>query len=578
MSAYFVVLVVVAMVAGLVSSRISAVAVFASALGALFFAGLVPIETVLSKATNTGLVTLLTLILVSFGLEKLGVLSTFANKLTSPSLSVSILKLGSVTALCSAFLNNTAVVATLAGTLQRNSHHAPSQLLIVLSYAAIMGGTMTLIGTSTNLIVNSFLIDQGDPGFSLFAFLPIGLAATVAGLGVLALTSSRLPKNTSVKKPIADYLVEVEVMPSSSLIGKSLKANKLRDLQGLFLVEIYRDNRLITPVTPSEVLQESDKLIFSGDVSRIAALEQFDGLRTFAMEEGLLRSNLTEVIVLPGATVEGKSIKAAGFRSLFDAAVVGVSRGGLPLSGKLGDIVLRAGDSLVLATGSDFNRRNNLRRNFVVIDDSLESGRVSGRQSTGLLFGLALVVFTATMGWVNLLTGLALLLAVMLISGVVSGDELRRRFPFELWIIITSALCVSQALADTGLVTSAMIALTAGSGGINPVVALVLVYLVTLLLTELMTNTAAAALAFPLAASLAQSLHIDLMPFAAAVAFGASASFLTPFGYTTNLMVQNMGGYRLKDYLRLGSPVSLVYAIVALTLIPIVFPLTPLGP
>ena len=281
---------------------------------------------------------------------------------------------------------------------------------------------MTLIGTSTNLIVNSFLIDQGETGFSLFAFLPIGLAATVAGLGVLALTSARLPKNTSVRKPIADYLVEVEVMPSSSLIGKSVKANKLRDLQGLFLVEIYRDNRLITPVTPSEVLRESYKLIFSGDVSRIAALEQFDGLRTFAMEEGLLRSNLTEVIVLPGATVEGKSIKAAGFRSLFDAAVVGVSRGGLPLSGKLGDIVLRAGDSLVLATGADFNRRNNLRRNFVVIDDRLESGRVSGRQSGALLFGLALVVFTATMGWINLLTGLALLLAVMLISGVVSGD------------------------------------------------------------------------------------------------------------------------------------------------------------
>ena len=437
---------------------------------------------------------------------------------------------------------------------------------------------MTLIGTSTNLIVNSFLIDQGETGFSLFAFLPIGLAATVAGLGVLALTSARLPKNTSVRKPIADYLVEVEVMPSSSLIGKSVKANKLRDLQGLFLVEIYRDNRLITPVTPSEVLRESDKLIFSGDVSRIAALEQFDGLRTFAMEEGLLRSNLTEVIVLPGATVEGKSIKAAGFRSLFDAAVVGVSRGGLPLSGKLGDIVLRAGDSLVLATGADFNRRNNLRRNFVVIDDRLESGRVSGRQSGALLFGLALVVFTATMGWINLLTGLALLLAVMLISGVVSGDELRRRFPFDLWIIITAALCVSQALADTGLVSAAMMALTEGSGGINPLLALVVVYLVTLVLTELMTNTAAAALVFPLAASLAQSLHLDLMPFAAAVAFGASASFLTPFGYTTNLMVHNMGGYRLQDYLLLGSPVSLVYAIVALTLIPIVFPLTPLSP
>jgi di/tricarboxylate transporter len=149
---------------------------------------------------------------------------------------------------------------------------------------------------------------------------------------------------------------------------------------------------------------------------------------------------------------------------------------------------------------------------------------------------------------------------------------LRRRFPFDIWLIITSALCVSQAVADTGLIDELIFSLTARIGSIEPWVALAVIYLTTLLMTELMTNTAAAALAFPLAASVAQSMGLDVAPFAAAVAFGASASFLTPFGYTTNLMVQNMGGYRLNDYVRLGLPVSIVYSTVAIVMIPRVFP------
>jgi di/tricarboxylate transporter len=167
---------------------------------------------------------------------------------------------------------------------------------------------------------------------------------------------------------------------------------------------------------------------------------------------------------------------------------------------------------------------------------------------------------------------LALLLTFMLAIGSVSVRELRRRFPFELWLIITSALCVSQALADTGLIGQMLAGAEGTLGTVNPMYALIAVYLFTLLMTELMTNTAAAALMFPLAASFAAALQVDLLPFAAAVAFGASASFLTPFGYTTNLMVQNMGGYRLGDYLRIGAPVSVVYTAVALTLIPLVFP------
>ncbi len=572
MGAYFVIAVVVGLIAGLVVTRLSPVKVFASALGVLYFTGFITTEQVLNKATNLGVVTLLALLLVSLGLEKLNVLTSLSNRLLHPNLGISILRLGLVTALSSAFLNNTAVVATLAGGVQRNKIHRPSKLLIVLSYTAIMGGTMTLIGTSTNLIVNSFLLDSGGSGFNLFDFFPIGAVATLAGLLTLAVFAKTLPDHTVGDKAITDYLLEAEVTEDSNLIGKSVADNGLRDLNGLFLVEIVRDGQLITPVTPREVLHASDKLIFSGDVTRLHVLDEFDGLRSFAMEEGLLRSNLTEVIVLPGATVEGRTIKASGFRSLFDAAVVGVSRAGLPLSGKLGEIVLRAGDSLILAVGPDFRRRNNLRRNFVVIDSKIDSGRISGSQSSGMLLGLAMVVIGAALGWFELVSGLALLLTFMLATGSVSVRELRRRFPFDLWLIITSALCVSQALADTGLIALILAGAEDMLGNLNPIYALVAVYLVTLIMTELMTNTAAAALIFPLAASFAGALQVDVMPFAAAVAFGASASFLTPFGYTTNLMVQNMGGYRLADYLRIGAPVSLAYTAVALTLIPRVFP------
>ena len=572
MSAYFVVVVLAGLIAALLATRVSGVKAFAGALGVLYFTGFISTEQVLDKATNLGVVTLIALLLVSLGLEKLTILTTLSNRLMHANLAFSIMRLGLVTAISSAFLNNTAVVATLAGGVQRNHLHRPSKLLIVLSYTAIMGGTMTLIGTSTNLIVNSFLLDAGSSGFALFDFFPIGAAATLAGLLTLAAMTKALPNHTVGDKAITDYLLEAEVTLGSSMVGRSVADNGLRDLNGLFLVEIVRDGQLITPVTPREVLQASDKLIFSGDVTRLHVLDEFDGLRSFAMEEGLLRSNLTEVIVLPGATVEGRTIKASGFRSLFDAAVVGVSRGGLPLSGKLGEIELRAGDSLILAVGPDFRRRNNLRRNFVVVDSKIDSGRVGGVQSASMLFGLAAVVTGAALGWFQLVSGLALLLTFMLAIGSVSVRELRRRFPFDLWLIITSALCVSQALADTGLVSHLVAATQVLSGNLNPMYALIAVYLLSLLMTELMTNTAAAALIFPLAASLAGALNVDVLPFAAAVAFGASASFLTPFGYTTNLMVQNMGGYRVSDYLRIGAPVSLVYTVIALSLIPLVFP------
>ncbi|MAV68080.1 MAG: SLC13 family permease, partial [Cellvibrionales bacterium TMED122] len=320
-------------------------------------------------------------------------------------------------------------------------------------------------------------------------------------------------------------------------------------------------------------LEADDRLIFSGDVSSVGLLERFHGLRSFALDEGLLGSNLTEVVLLPGATVIGQTIKQSEFRSRFDAAVVGVHRDGERLSGRLGDITLRAGDSLMLAVGPDFQKRSNLSRNFLVVDDTVSSHSLPAGKGLVVALSMVLAIALSVMGWLSLATGLMFLLLIMLGLGLLSAADLRRRFPFEIWLIVASALVVSQAVMDSGLMASAMAFLSPFLSSLPPVVMLILVYLLTLFLTEVMTNNAAAALMFPVGYTVALTAGAEPMAFVMAVALGGSASFLTPFGYTTNLMVQNLGGYSRGDYVRFGWPVSLAYSTVVLMLLPRVFPL-----
>jgi len=561
-----------ALVISLVLTSWPAVWVFASAMLAAYFLDLVDTSELLAKSTNSGLITLILLLLVSIGLEKLSWLTRLSGKLISANYSASLLRMGFFTALFSAFVNNTAVVATLAHTVRSNRYHPASKLLIPLSYAAILGGTITLIGTSTNLIVSSFLEDATGQGLAFGDFLWVGLAVTGCGLLVILASSRLLPVGDTQQIDINEYLIEVEVDADSTLVGKTILENGLRELEDLFLVEIVRGNYLISPVAPQEFIRAGDKLIFSGDIKQVNALESFHGLRLFAIEEGLLRTNMTEVIVMPGATIEGKTVKDSGFSSLFDAAVVGMRRGGKRLSGKLGNITIQAGDNMMLAVGPDFNERKNLDKNFLVINDSVGEIKTTPFQDYFITSVLMLVIGLASMELIPLIKGVTFLLICMLALGVVKGSELRRRFPFELWIIIASALTLSQALTNSGLVAVLADSLHDNLEQLGPYTALFGIYLGTLLLTELMTNNAAAALSFPIAFGLAESYGVSHMPFVMAVAYGASASFLTPYGYNTNLMVQNLGGYELRDYFRVGRPVSIVYSLVVIVLIPRLFP------
>lgn len=557
---------------GLVLTSYSPAWLFTVATGAAYFGGLIDTPELLEKATNTGLITLILLLLISIGLEKLSWLSSLSRGLIVPGHRRSILRLSLLTTVFSALINNTAVVATLANSLRDSPHQVASRLLLPLSYAAILGGTTTLIGTSTNLIVSSFLEDFTGAGLAFFDFLPIGLAATAAGIGAMLVFSFLLPVHARDEVTVAEYLVEAEVVHGSSLIGKSIADNGLRELDALFLVEIVRGDHLISPVAPQEYIELGDKLIFSGDIAQVNLLARFDGLRTFAADEGLLRDNLVQVIVLPGATVEGKTIKQSGFRSLFDAAVVGLRRGGQRLSGKLGGITLQAGDSLMLAVGGDFYSRRNVESNFLVVSARAVQVPLKPLYNTLMSVGLLVVVALAALEVFPLIKGLAGLLIAMLGLGIVRAGELRRRFPFDIALIIAAALVLSQALTNSGLVALLTGSLHEQLAGHGPFVALAGVYLSTLLLTEMMTNNAAAALIFPVAFGIAESFGVSVLPFVMAVAYGASASFLTPYGYATNLMVQNLGNYRMADYLRFGFPVSLAYSAVVLFMLPRVFP------
>ena len=415
-------------------------------------------------------------------------------------------------------------------------------------------------------------IEQGHQSFGFFDFSIVGISALAICLFVILVRLPSLPNITEEALLTKEYLVEAEVSNDSRLVGKTIEENGLRSLDSLFLVELVRRGRLISPVKPEEYIEAGDKLIFTGDISKVLTLQQFDGLTLFAEQDGLLRDNLTEVVIKPDSAIIGKSLKGAGFRARFDSAVVAIRREGETLSGKLGEIVIQSGDFLVLAVGKDFSSRTNLSKNFFILSGHQPDNMLYGWRDSLTILGFIGTVATSVFTEVSLLQCLLFYIAALIFSGCLSINEIKRRFPLEIWMIVLSALTLATAMENSGLAL-----LLAGNveqllQGKSIYFAFVIVFVLTLVLTELVTNNAAAALIFPIAYNIAIGLGVNPVPFVLAVAFAASGSFISPYGYQTNVMVFNAGNYKLSDFVKYGLPVSITYTAVVLFMIPLIFP------
>ncbi|WP_330961548.1 SLC13 family permease [Photobacterium sp. 53610] len=556
----------------LITTRIKPAFLFAGAAFVGFQTGMIELSTLAGNFTNASLLTLVLLILVSIALEKTRLISWVGRQISQGGQTSVVAKLGLSTAFLSSFTNNTAVVVSLIGAVKRNQRHAPSRLLIPLSYTAILGGTLTLIGTSTNLIVNSFVEDAGLPSLGFFAPSMIGLAVLLTGLAVLVPLSHLLPNYDDSNQDELPYFLEARITETSPLAGKTVAENGLRALRRLFLAEIIRDGQTIAPVCPDTVLHAGDNLLFCGDVESVTTLQEIEGLKLFGQHH-LNGQSMMEVIVSHSAGIRGKSLKDVRFRERFDAVVVAIRRGHERLAGGLGNIELHPGDTLVIVPGKTFQeKKQTLNREFVLINGLDSSARLDSSKSMAVLGGFVAVIAAALLDILPLIKGLAGYLLVLLATGIISFAEIRRRFPIDIVVIVGSALSLAQLMLTSGLSERMGNLMMTSFNGWGVYGGLVAVYLLTLLMTELVTNNAAAALSFPLAYSLALSYGVDPMPFIMAVLFGASASFISPYGYQTNLLVYTVGNYKLRDYLRIGLPFSIMYSAVVLTLIPQFFP------
>ena len=564
--------VLIGLITCLVSNRFTSSKVFLVATAVLYIGGEITQDVLLNNSVNRSIVTLLLLLLSAIALERTYLLMWASKKLFHQSYKVTLFRLAVISSVSSAFLNNTAVVATLIGTVLKNQFHAPKKLLIPLSYFSILGGTLTLIGTATNLVVSGLLEEQGLATLYIFSFFPVGgLLLFFCGFTIIVMTRF-LPQEEKQQQEASGYFIDAEVSINSKLINKTVVENGLRSLDGLFLCEIIRDKQLISPVSPNEIIQQGDKLLFSGDISEVKQLSSFDGLTLYVEDEFELNKNLVEVLVSPESILINRTLKSAQFRSRFDAAVVAISRQGKQLSGKLGELTIQSGDKLILAVGDDFKKRPNLSRNFFLLDDKQVKEPLSLLQNMIGIGGFFSAVLIASVTPLNLIDTLLCFLGISLVFKVTDTTQLRRRFPFDLLVILVSALSIASAFSNSGLafwLTEQFQYYVQGTS-INWI--LVGLIILTIILTEIMTNTAAAAIMLPIALALATSFGVSYFPFVMAITYGASASFISPFGYQTNLMVMNAGNYSVKDFMKIGWPVTVVYIVVASSAIPYFFP------
>ncbi len=542
--------------------------------------------------SNPGMLTVAFLFIVVAGLRETGVLSDLGTRvLHSATTEKSVqLRLAAVVLPMSAFLNNTPIVAMFMPVVLdwcRKHQISPSKLLIPLSFLAILGGTCTLIGTSTNLVVNGLMIQNGLPGMSLFEIALVGIPYSLIGLAYLIAFGPRLlPERKELLEQLGEtrreYLAEMQIQTGCRLIGQSVEAAGLRRLPGLFLIEIDRNGELITPVGPDDVLQAQDRLVFTGIVSSIIELEKIPGLVPIAdadyeaNPQQQRRRRLCEAVISENSPLIGKTFREADFRATYGAAVLAVHRGGHRVEKKVGDIRIQPGDTLLLQTRPHFLRAYRNDPAFYLISDV--EGWTALRHDRAwiarILFVLLLVLMVSN--YVNTAIASCVVAFLMVALGCLSSGDARRSVEWQVLVTIAAAFGVGSALQNTGAATAIAAALVQSTQSWGPLAGLAVIYFLGTVMTSVITNNAAAVLLFPFCLEAARLYSIDPRAFLVALMLSASACFMTPIGYQTNMMVYGPGGYRFSDFLKFGTPLTLLLWCIAVVLIPIFWPLTTL--
>ncbi|WP_404455383.1 SLC13 family permease [Virgibacillus necropolis] len=581
----FVLVMIIAMLIGLLFEVARPDMVVFSVLVIFLLSGILTTDEALSGFSNQGMLTVALLFIVAGAVQKSGLVDQLMTKWLRNSNSQlgSMIRFYIPTSAFSAFLNNTPIVVTFTPIIKKwceERNIAPSKFLIPLSYVTILGGTITLMGTSTNLVVHGLLLDSGYEGFSLFTLAPVGIPVAIVGLlYIFFIGRHLLPDNKGFSQQMQEnskeYIAEMQVEETFKHVNASVKDAGLRDLKGLYLIEIIREKERISPVRSTTKIFAGDRLIFTGLISTIADLQKIKGL---SLETGTdlkldhLKNgttDLVEAVVSHQSSLLTKSIKQSQFRSKYDAGVIAVHRNNERIKSKVGDITLRPGDTLLLLAGSDFIEKNKLSNDFYVVSsldapESLSQDAKKGFFSVGILVSMILLV---TFGVLSMFKAMTLAVMIMLIARLISVTEAKQYVQFNVLLLIASSLGIGTAMTKTGLASWIADQLMAFGQPIGLIAILVIMYILTNIFTELITNSAAAALMLPIGLSMAQALELDPMGFAALVAIAASSSFITPIGYQTNLIVYGPGGYKFSDYIKVGTPLSILVMITAVTLI-----------
>ncbi len=552
------------------------------ALGLLLFAGVVGPDTAFQGFANPAVFTIGALYVVAAGVQGTEALR-FLDRHILPrnsGLGGTLPRLMGFTALLSAFLNNTPIVAMLVPRVQEWSEKTKipaSRLLIPLSYAAIIGGMGTLIGTSTNIVVSELLIKEGYPGLSMFDLSWVGVPAAIVVLIYFTTIGFRLlPKRQDqgemFEDGLSDCLFELKVANDADLIGKNIESSGLRHLGGAYLAHIQRGSRIIT-ATPEEILLAGDTLLFTGSASVLSELMEIPGLtrgtKPLEHQQEHVTLPLFEAVVSKSSDLVGKTLKDVNFRERYQGIVLGIQRQSEKMLAGVGRIPLQAGDLLLIEAPNGFDRRWNENRNdfYLVAPRRHEKKKPVTQRAPIALVLLLLMVIAFTTQIIPLVTAAFVAALAMILTRCIRGKDARAAINFSVLAVIGAALGIGKAVQDSGLAFAVADMIKMITQGMSPIAIIAVIYIATNLLTELITNQAAAILMLPIGLAVATSASLDPLAIAVTISIAASASFMTPFGYQTNLMVMSAGGYRFQDYLKAGLPVSIIVMTMAVLMV-----------